>query len=374
VGAQRTISGTQFTLLLVASYVTAGIFSFPSAVVEHAGAAGLLAVLLTTAVAFAFAVLTVWVGRHFPGTTAVQWGDVIVPFRLHRVLAGLGAAFHLVMPPTIIRTFAELLKETYFQNTPAWALVLPLVLVAGYGALLGVEAIGRVTVLTLPLMLVTVTIAYALTSPMWELYRLRMDVSNPAGLLQGAWFAALLYEGSAAMMMLQSRLERPERAVRYVCWSFAITTVLFVLIYMATVASLGLRGVEIMALPAPQLLLLVRIRGWFTERLGLFVEIVWAGLLVLSAAIHLWAVALAGVQVFGWKQARAIPWLIGVEMAVYYAVAMLPQNIEQVKFLFRWLVWGFVYLNMALPLLWLVVGLLRGSFRKPRQPVQRTPY
>ena len=373
-GAQRTISGTQFTLMLVASYVTAGLFAFPTEVVREAGAGGLVSVLLVTVVAFLAALLVVWVGAHFPGMTAVEWGDAIVPlFPLHRILASIGALFHVVMPPIIIRMFTEMMKETFFQVTPVWALALPLIAVGAYGAWLGVEAIGRVTVVALPLMLSTLTVAYVLTIPLWSGYRLRPDLTDIPGVLRGAFFGTLLYEGLASAMLLQSKLERPERAVRYVCWSFLISTLLFGLIYTATVGAFGGHGVAMIAWPAPQVLLYVRIRGWFTERLGLFVEIVWAGLLVLQTAIHLWAVGLASVQVFGWKQRRTYPWVVLSEACAYFAVAVLPRDFHQVDRIFNFMVWGFLYLNIGMPMLWLVVGLLRGSFRQKHPQGRRAP-
>lgn len=363
-GAQRTISGTQFTLMLLVSYLTAGIFTFPQELVRSAGPASMVGLATTTVIALTFALLIAWVGRHFPGMTAVEWGDVIIPFRIHRVLATMGALFHVVMAPMQMRVFTEMLKETFFQTTPTWVLVAAILLVAYYGALLGIEAVGRVAVFTLPIMLGTLVVAYLFTIPTMELYRLRPAFTDLPGLLQGCLAAGMLYEGFASIMLLQSKLERPERAVTYVLISFAMSTAIFGLIYLATVASFGQEGIKVLAWPAAQMLMAVRLQGWFTERLGLFVEIVWAGLLVLNTAVHLWAVAIAAVKTLGVKERPWYNWLLAALVVVYMVLAILPVSVEDVEQILMMLPWGGVYLNIVLPLTWLVVGLLRGTFRQ----------
>ncbi|HYG59024.1 MAG TPA: GerAB/ArcD/ProY family transporter [Symbiobacteriaceae bacterium] len=365
-GGQRTISGTQFVLMLVVSYLTAGLFTFPQRIVREAGAAGVYAILVTTLVALAGALLIVWVGSHFPGKTAVEWGDAIVPLRIHRVLAAGGAVFHLVMVPMQMRTFMEMLKETFFQVTPVSVLVSALVLVAAFGAYQGVEAIGRIAVFALPVMLLTVTIAYVFTFTSIEAYRLVPDFHTLPDFGRACYFASLLYEGAAVAMILQSKLEHPRRAVGYVFVSFAISTFLFLMIYLTTLGSFGQEGVSVLAWPAPQLLLSVRLPGWFTERLGLFVEIVWAGLMVLYAAVHLWATTLLMVQVLGLRQRPAYNWILPGLAGLYFLIAVAPGSVEEVEYVFGLLPLGSIYLNLGLPLIWLTVGLLRGRFRSTK--------
>jgi spore germination protein (amino acid permease) len=361
---RRSLSGAQFTLLLLVSYLTVGMFTFPKEVVEAAGPAGIYSVLATTALALGSAVAVAWIGSHFPGRSAVQWGDDLLTRPVARSLMTVGILIHAALPAVILRTFAEMLKVTFFPVTPVWVLVTSAVVVAFVGAELGVEAVGRATVVALPLMLAIMGTAYLLATPLLDAYRLRAAWEAPGPFLHGCLHAGLLYEGAGSLLLLQSKLEVPRRALRYVAWCFAISSAFLLLVYVATVAAFGRSTLDFLTWPAPQLLLTVRLSGWFVERLGLFVEVVWAGLVVLHTAVHLWVTALGTVQLLGLRERQAYGWAVAAMALLSGVAATLLPDVETVHAAFRVLPWAGIYLNLLLPLLWFAGGWLGGVFRR----------
>lgn len=360
---QAKTTGPQFTMLLVVAYQASGIFTFPARIVEEAERGAILSIVLSALFAYGSSMLVAWMGLHFPRLTGIEWGEQIFPPWLNRTLAMLAVIVHVGAPLVVLRLFGMLLREIFFQITPIWLLTAGLVLVAAYGAVLGVEVLGRVAVIMAPLLLSTVVVAYLLAFPDFELYRLRPITLDPLPILRGTFKSTLHYEGVAALYLLQAHLAKPERVFRYLTISFGISTLIFVLMYVATVSTFTVNGLLTVTWPAPQLLMLVRMGGWFIERLGLFIQVVWAGLVLLYCAVHLWATARATQQLLGLKP-KLFPWVVGTLMMLYLGATLYPVNIAYLKWWQGLLPWGCLYSNFVLALLQYTVGMARGVFRR----------
>ncbi|MCY0880616.1 MAG: GerAB/ArcD/ProY family transporter, partial [Firmicutes bacterium] len=161
-------------------------------------------------------------------------------------------------------------------------------------------------------------------------------------------------------------------AARYARWGLVFVVILLLIIYETVLATFGPSYTMLLRWPTISFFRILTLHGFFIDKLGSLMIILWAGMLAQFNAIHLSAAAsgLAHLRSASPANAQAIPtrypWLLSGLAAVSLLFAWLLPNIKSVNNIENFIVLPITVINAFIVpvVILLLVRLLPQRFRQ----------
>ena len=303
---QGKISKRQAIFLLANSILASMVLITPALMAKAAGQDAWIAVLIAGVFGLLFGMLVISVGLRHPEKNMVEYGiDLLGPW-LGRAVAIIFALFFLHLNAYVVRSFGSLLITETMPETPLVVFNILIVLIAAYGAYLGLEVFSRVNEIVFPLsILVGVAIvAMGLPEMNFDLFKPLFAHPLPQMLRASLVLFAFYAEGTFLLMIIPS-FRQPNEA-RQVVWPVVlILSVAMLFDVGALIALFGHEDTARMVFPTYEFAKTVHLGG-FLERIESLVVGVWVATVGLKVTVFYYVSVLIFAQTFNLKDYRPL--------------------------------------------------------------------
>ena len=364
-GDRQEIDVHQFAVITAASYLGLGLFQFPRELVEYGHADAGWSFLLLVGAALGFLWLDLQVAQlsgdgsivRALNTLLTPWGAY--PLQVVRWLV------HLFLALSALANFGLVMRTFFLPGTPVWAIEMAMLATAGYLAWYGLNVMGRTLEAGfLPTLIASVGIGVLVVPQIkfsWAILPVLHFAVRP--ILSGTYHSAYIFMGVEVVAQVYPHVRPAQRALatRYAFGMVLATAAFFAFGYSVVMGTEGPYMLVQIQWPPVSALRLANIQGFFINKLGLLVVVLW-GLFVLGfLGIRLWCLSdNLTALVPGDHRTFWYRWAVGGAAIATLITAQLFGNIVTLTWLF--LNWGLpvvtVYL-ITFPLIVLGVNGLR---------------
>ncbi len=168
---QAKIGTLQAASVIITVMISHIILNMPNHLITETGSATILNLIYVFIIATLFFGIAVKIFKKFPGKDLIDICEVAGGKLLKNVISVLICIYFIVISGFVIRTFAESLILIYFPNIDIEMVILMFVSITSVMNLFGFKAISRVTLLTLPIILISMVIIFISSASHFTLQR-----------------------------------------------------------------------------------------------------------------------------------------------------------------------------------------------------------
>lgn len=266
---------------------------------------------LSVLVAMSGALFLAWIitalGIRFPGETIMQYGSRLLGPWLGRAVNLFYLWMLLHVAAIEVRFYGEVLLTGFLSETPLLFVIGSMVLLAAVAAFLGVEVIGRLAELILPLFGIAVLTSLIVPLPAASLANLEPVLARGLDpVLRGSVTPIAI--GGAQLILVSFMLPslvKPKRAVRWVLGAVAVSFLVLLAVAIINISVLGAAEGARSVFPFFRMVRAVRV-STVLERIEALIIFAWGMGLFIGLASYLWAGARGVAQFFNLSQYRAL--------------------------------------------------------------------
>ncbi|EFM09082.1 spore germination protein [Paenibacillus curdlanolyticus YK9] len=314
--------------------------------------------------------LTVYIAmflqRQYPGQTLVQYSESILGPWLGKLASLSFLLVCLLMNAYQLRQFSELMNLAFMALSPPAVFSCTMVLVGSIAVRLGVEIIGRLSLLFTPIIVVIVVI---LVLPLIQgmepdqllpfLDKGVMPVVKGAAILQ-IWFPLFIY--SAMFLPYVSNINKAARWLSYsVCWA----TLTFIITFFYVIMSIG-AATQLFSYPFLLLSRYVVIASFMTH-LDSLIMIMWVLDVFIRTIVMYYAAASGIAQLCKLPSYKPLILPIGLWIVIlsFWSVPDISTFNENIG---KLLIFVYSYAHLVIPIILYVAALLRKMTASNKQP------
>ena len=303
---QGKISKRQAVFLLCNSILASMVLITPALMAKEAGQDAWIAVLIAGVFGLLFGIMVVSLGLRYPGKNMVEYGiDLLGPW-LGRVVTIIFALFFLYTNAYIVRSFGSLLVTETMPETPLVVFNILIVLIAAYGAYLGLEVFSRVNEIIFPLSILVGAAIVAMGLPEMNFEHFKPFFVHPLPhMLRASLVLFAFYAEGAFLLLIIPSLRQPCEARQIVGPVVFILSVAMLLDVGALIALFGHQETIRMVFPTYESAKTVRLGG-FLERIESLLVGVWVGTVGLKVTAFYYVSVLTFAQTFNLKDYRPL--------------------------------------------------------------------
>ncbi|MDD4237624.1 MAG: endospore germination permease [Desulfotomaculaceae bacterium] len=344
-------------LLLVNLVSATAIVSLPAATARFAGRDAWLVPIISTISGIIVILLVTALGRRFPGKSLIEYTQDILGGWLGKTVGVFYLFFFIQTSGVIIREFGELLGTLVMPRTPIVVFCTVIVLLAAYSVRSGLEVIGRLAELILPLATIFY-IAVFLTT--WQ----KVDFSRLLPVLENGFAPVLLgsviplgWRGEVLLLaMLLPCLAEPRKGRMIGIWSVVL---LGLLLLFNEIIIIALFGPTLNRLIFPTFIIPSEILVGGFLRVDSIMVIVWMSGILLKLAIFYYATVLGTAQLLNLKDYKPVVLPIGVILTAF-SILSFENYVEIPAHVIKGFPgWAYLF-EWVIPLALLLIAVIRG--------------
>jgi len=322
-GGLARISGQQLVAMTYVLHFTAAVLVLPATLAKYGHSGGWLGPLPAYVVsALPVSLMVGLLVRRYPQQGLSDLSRHLLGPLLGRLIGLLVGVFNLLITALTLRDVVEITPVAILPATPAWALSLPFMLVAVYGAYSGVEVLARLSYLFAVTSLLFIVAAIStLTGLIHPLRLLPLYERGPLQLLQASWPSIGWYAESWSFLALAAQVDRRSQAARALLMGAGFAALMLMMFTALAITVFGHQLVAQFTFPIYSLIQQVSI-GEFVERLDVLMFAIWLVGMVVKASMHLWLAANGAGFALGVKNERTL--LPGLGLASYIVMSLIP--------------------------------------------------
>ncbi|MCR2807446.1 GerAB/ArcD/ProY family transporter [Paenibacillus soyae] len=358
------ISNIQSAMLAITSLTIMGHLIVLTLVISHSKENGWIAAIIGTALGLIGIVAVTRLSQRFPGLTLIE-----ILFRHFswpgKIAAIVYLLYFFILTLLAVRLFGEAYKSILYE-TPLTAFIVIILLVSAYAVYLGLETIGRMNQIMLPILVVMAIVVAYLTMP-------NKDYSNLLPILGEGWMpvgagalSVMGWFGEIVIMgMLLPYVQKPERLMKANLWVAALTLIFFLGPVTGPVAMFGATEAAKMTFPTFSEVRYIE-AGEVLNRFDAIAVLFWTVGLLFRISIFYYGLCLGTAQALKLKTYRPLVlpfgWLIGAG-SLWFAA-----DYEEIQsFLFGVYAPLNITMGALLPVLLLLLSRLIQKLRKRKE-------
>lgn len=338
----------EVTTILINVICIKMLLTFPRTLIMSAGNAAWIQVLFLTLLTFFVYFITVKIYEKAGKQSVLELAETIGG-RWLKILIGFVIVVVLFGNATMaIRAFPESIKTVLLQGVNMPIIVIGLGVAIGIGAYIGIEALGRINTIFLPVAAGALVIYLLLALPYCQVNNLFPILGKGAlnVFVKGVDNITLFADIIVLNLLLPycKNYETAKKSGYYAIGFSALLAVILVLIY-----SLIFRypSSTQFIMPAYQISRIVRI-GPFFQRFDAFFEFIWSISLYMYGAIYIFIIAYVIQDTFHLQYGKPIIFAV---TAIAITVMFLPTSMIQILTSVRWAAYAMYCFGFFLPIL-----------------------
>lgn len=352
------ISPKQVWWLIITTILSTSILFLPAAMFRKAKQDSWLSVILITLLGLVVGFIITKLGTRFPGQTIIGYSPQIVGQILGKLIGFIYILYFLHINAVIIREFGEFLTTVFYLNTPIVLIIATIVLLSASAVRNGLEVISRVNELVFPAIILFLVLVFILILPDLTCTPLQPVLAD--GLMpvvKGAYPAALFFGEVIVVAMILPAVNRPKQA--FVAVSKALGVIgLFGMVLMLELIALFCVEVAQLQFPLLSLIRYISLFG-FLERIDALVMVIWVGGVFIKITVFYYCLSVSTAEFFNLKTYKPVVLPLGV-MLVALSIILFSNTMEVSQTLFQILPPYYLFVEVGLPLLLLIIAIIRG--------------
>ncbi|MDP9729646.1 GerAB/ArcD/ProY family transporter [Alicyclobacillus tolerans] len=359
------LSGFQVTELISASYLPLTFWIFPRIAIEQADRDAQWSVLVAILTSVFMAWIHTLINQRFPTLTACEYTNLVYGKWLGKFFSFCYLPVYLVFTSICVYLFITAIKP-YFPSTPRVVLEIVIFLVATRGAWIGVETLGRISSIVHPLTLAAVTFIFIFIMTQSNHFWLPHEIVSLPLTLKGALHILPIYLGFSFFLLIGPYYNHNKRIAKwYPLISVFISGFVILVAFFAVILNLGWEGTRTLSFSIPFVLQLIRIQGFFVERLGILIIVVSTAFSILFLAIHIWGISSLACQIFTNSEKHYKYWVIPVSASGVIIASLIPNEQMIFDIINMIMVPASVVLLLIIPFTTLLIAMIRRLKTEP---------
>ncbi|MDV3428035.1 MAG: spore germination protein [Bacillota bacterium] len=354
---KEVISTNQFIWLLFCIITAHATLHVPRLLILQAGRDAWLSLLFAWFLDVLLAIVYAYMGVRFPGQNMVQYSITILGKAAGSIVGFQFIALFLFISGALQKGLSLVLKKAFFPDIPIEIILISAFIVIGYGALKGVEAIGRVCEILGPIYLISPIVLFLFLLP-----EVKIDYLKPQ--LESGFYPAisgtpviLSFIGICIIMgMFQPICNKIENAFIAKFTAVSLGVSVTIMIVMGAIGVFGLPQAQNMITTSLELARYIHIGGFFQR-----IEAIWMmiaiGATIVTSAVLIWAFSLGLSQILKLKTYKP---LVIPSTLISFAIALTSPNnsVELTNFVFYTLPIMEIYVETGLEMLLFFAALI----------------
>ena len=353
------LTSVQIISLMSTSFMPLMFWYFPRIAVEHSLYDAQWSVLGVFLTGFLMAFLHGALNERFPNVHPVDVHTLVLGKWLGTVTASIFIPTYLGFLATSIYLYSILIKFS-FPNTPKYAIIGALCLVAFRGSWTGIASLAGVASIVYPLTWIGVGVSSLMSLFQGERFWLTTHVADWMKTADGIYALLPLYLGFTVVLVL-NQYHLPKQRIRL--WYPIITVlganIVMAIPFLATLIDIGWHPNLHITFPVQYILELIRLRNGIIERMGILIILLSTMFITLYTSIQMWAISDGIAKILRMKEDRFKVISI-VSLVIVFVTSILYSNSDQafymVKMFLTPISWA---LLIGSPILLLSVAMIR---------------
>lgn len=321
------ITTIQTIALVTTTTIGIGILSLPRDVALIANSDGWLLVIIGGILTLVGSFFTAKLIKNHPQKTIIEISEQNWGKAFSYIVGLLFIIFFTLMSAMVTRTFADVLNAFMLQKTPKEFIIITQMLLVVYLIRHGIEPIGRIAEIMLPILIIPIFILYLIALPEADFTELLPFLQTPfKNLVTGCIITMYSFLGFEVLLMMGPFIQKPQRLPKIMFISILTVLLLYLYITIIVFASMGVEDTKVLLWPGMSIIRTIMAPGGIFERLDAAVMALWTIASFTTISGYYFAAALAFSKITKAKEFKPFvmtlfPWI--------YITSTLPQNVLQ---------------------------------------------
>lgn len=353
------LSGVQVTALVALIIVGSGLMKLPRDVVQASDANGIMVTLIAGLMAVVLTMVMSMLSKRFPNRTVLDYSKDLLGTIPAKIVNIVFVVYFITFSGLILRIFADAAKVFLLENTPIEVLILAMLPVVVYLVQNGINPIARICEAFFPVVVGSILLLLLLSLqnfdikevyPVWQVNIVKVVKAVPVTEIAYFGFEILLFAGA---FMLE-----PQKMTKYGVGGVVTAIVIYVATVTACIGVFSIDTLKYQVYPTLELAKSIDFPGAFAERFDIFFAIFWTIAVFTSIVTYYYLAAFSVTKLIGMRNYRPFCYLL---LPGIYVIALLPQNVYQVRLLAQWIIYLGTAAAAVIPGLLFAAAIIRGK-------------
>lgn len=351
------ISSLQMVMLLYPAIIATCIISVPSIVAKYAKNDLWISPIFASVMGFITVYIAYELHKLYPEKTVIQFSEQIVGRFTGKIISFIILSFYLLSTGHIIRGYSEFIVGSFLINTPISVIMSSMVLLCAIAVQGGLEVLGRLAQLFIPMFVVPIFILVLLLIPDYDMKNifpiLGEGIMPPikGSIVPGGWYSEFFL-----IIFLLPFLTDVKKARKYGMLTVLAVMVTLVLVNLTVLFVLG-STTSSRNFPLLNISRYISLADFF-ENLESIAMAVWIVGAFIKISVFYYAAALGTAQWLNLSDYRVVIWpfaIIFIEIAFW----SVPSTAEYTSYLIFVLPFFGPIVQTIIPLFLLLIALVR---------------
>lgn len=307
------ISTSQMISILILMIIGTGILTLPQGLAEAVGTGGWLVILIGGILTTLLLYLKGFIIKYLPGKDYLEILSKTLSKPIAYVIIFIFTIYALVLNALLLRIFGEVIKMFLLIRTPIEVIMFAMLLICVYLIRRGIETIGRLAELMLPIIILVTVPLFLLTVQGTDFTNLLPLFNTPLpDIVKAIPIPVFSFLGFEIMLIFGVFYNKPEKAPISGAISMGIVTLLYLFLNTMVLARFGKYQTQHLIWPTLSLFKTIEFPGLFIENVESVVMVLWVFVVFMSIAPFYFANVLL------------IGNLVGTKNNIMYALPLLP--------------------------------------------------
>ena len=298
------ISTLQIIFMLFACRMTIGFIYLP--LLTSPGNQDLwISVVGSSIICMFFSVPLIFLAYKFPEENLLQYCQRIMGKIIGRILGMIFMGFFLVILIAIMADLVNFIHTAILPETPAYAILITMLIPCIYTTFRGLETIGRVSEFLIPYFFVVIILFTVLNLPRMDfnVFLPILSDSNIQDLATGSYGVAARYYDLLILAMLVPNLNNKQDIKKIVSYYIILSTVFLLIFTVSTQSVLGIEFSKHVSFPYYKYVRTIEVFD-FIERIESLVVIAWVIIQYIKFSLYLYCTTIGLGQIFNIKKSN----------------------------------------------------------------------
>lgn len=318
------ISNIQLMGLLVSSIIGISIFKLPNQLAGDFGPSGWLMIIISGLLIIPMLFMYERLFSLYPGMDFFQIGKETLGSILFNIYLLVYLGYFIILLGFISRNLGEMIKSFLLVRTPIEVIILVFILATSYIACYEIDVITRAGFIILPIIVFFIIVIVLISIPKADFTNLlplfQFDLKDTPKGINIAFFS---YMGFEICLFAIPYLEKREDSFKFTSIGILIVMLMYVSIYIVTIARFSIKQVERQTWPVLTLVKIVDLPGYFLQNLDGLIMSMWVLVIFATMGPVYFASGKILSKIFKTKSHKYFIWGL---VPIIYFIALFPEN------------------------------------------------
>ncbi|MBM7615950.1 GerAB/ArcD/ProY family transporter [Alkaliphilus hydrothermalis] len=361
------VSAPQLGSIILLTVVGTGILTLPRALAENVGSDGWLLILLGTLLSAAVVLIHSHIVKSFPNKGYMEIISTCLSKPVAYIVVALLVVYFIILNGFLVRLFAEVVKLFLLLRTPIEIIIFSLLLLGAYLARQGIETLGRLAELLIPIVLVPSLILFLLSLEGGDLGNLYPILKTPIpNILKEMPTILFSFLGFDVLLIFGLYVNKPQKIAKSATRAILFIGALYLVLNLSVIVKFGVPQTTHLIWPTISLFKTIDFPGLFIENVEGVVMGIWVLIVFMSIAPILLVKVILLQDLFSVKDNKcfALPLL----PPLYFVALWGASLAESYAYLDKFVTYTAPIVTLGIPGLILIVMTFKKKNKKEGEP------